>query len=279
MKKKGMVMEIRGSSAIVMTKTGEFARVRCGKSMPICGEEYEGYEAKDTIFFRKAFITAAAAVLIFVLGIIDYCNPVKAVEINMNSKIMLKLNRWNRVMAASTPDKRGEEILSKTKIKNILVDRAIKELMLEAKKEKLIKSFSEVKVNPLEGSVDLSLINKSIKEESSADSKKVNNLSNSGNEVKNENRVSNPPKVNVPASSNVSSPVNAGAKSNADSKNSKMDNSNGKSVNNLNKNSVNNSNKNSKTNHSSNNKNNSNASTSTDKSNKGNQKAENRKSK
>lgn len=184
MRKKGMVIEVKGRNAVIMTEAGEFANVKCGSTMPICGEEYEGYEAKNIIVFRKAFITAAAAMFIFILGIVDYYNPVKAVELDMNSKIMLQLNRWNRVMTASAPDKAGKTVLRKINIKNIPVDKAVEELMVEAQKEKVIKSFSEVKVNSVKGNVDLSSIKSSIEKETSNSNKKSDIKT---NEVKNEN--------------------------------------------------------------------------------------------
>lgn len=222
-------MEVRGSSAIIMTETGEFARVRRGSASPICGEEYEGYEAKDVLVFRKAFIAAAAAVFIFILGIMDYYNPVKAVEIDMNSKIMLKLNRWNRVITASAPDKAGETILSKTKIKNTTLDNAVDKLMLEAKKEKLIKSFSEVKVNPVKGNVDVSSIRNSIPKDTEVDKVKKEN-------IKQENNIQNPPKANVSPNNEKS---NDNGKSNAENKSAKPDNSKNKVQNSPNNNSSN----------------------------------------
>lgn len=228
-KKKGMVMEIMGSSAIIMTETGEFTRVRRGSAAPVCGEEYEGYEAKDVLIFRKAFITVAAAVFIFILGIMDYYNPVKAVELDMNSKIMLKLNRWNRVVTASAPDKAGETILNKTKVKNVLLNKAVDELMLEAKREKVIKSFSEVKVNPVKGNIDVSSIRNSIPKDTQEDKVKKEN-------IRQENKTSNPPKVNTLPNNENS---NGNGKSNAENKSVRPDNSKSKVQNSQNNNSSN----------------------------------------
>lgn len=185
MKKKGMVIEIKNKNAIIMTETGEFASVKLGNSIPICGENYEGYEVKDKSILKKVFITAVAAVFIFILSAVDYYNPVKAVELDMNSKIMLGLNRWNRVMTVSAQDKKGKLLLSKISIRNITLDKAVEKLMVEAKQEKTIKSFSEIKIKAVKGNVDLSLINSNIQKESITDSKK---LKNSNNEVKNEDR-------------------------------------------------------------------------------------------
>lgn len=182
MKKKGMVIEIKNRNAIIMTETGEFASVKFGNFIPICGEDYEGYEVKDRSVLKKVFTSAIAAVFIFILVTVDYYNPVKAVELNMNSKIMLGLNRWNRVITASSQDKKGEILLSKTSIKNISLDKAVEKLMVEAKQENTIKSFSEIKVKSVKGNVDLSLIKSDIEKESITDSKKAKS---STNEVKN----------------------------------------------------------------------------------------------
>jgi|GEM_PF-2431611 len=183
MKKKGMVIEIKNKNAIIMTETGEFASVKLENSIPIWGEDYEGYEVKDKSILKKVFITTVAAVFIFILSAVDYYNPVKAVELDMNSKIMLGLNRWNRVMTVSAQDKKGKLLLSKISIRNITLDKAVEKLMVEAKQEKTIKSFSEIKIKAVKGNVDLSLINSNIQKESITDSKK---LKSSNNEVKNE---------------------------------------------------------------------------------------------
>jgi len=185
MKKKGMVIEIKNRNAIIMTKAGEFVSVKFGNSIPICGEDYEGYEVKDRSVFKKVFTSAVAAVFIIILVAVDYYNPVKAVELNMNSKIMLGLNRWNRVMTASSQDKKGEVVLNKVKIKNTTLEEAVEKLTIEAKKEKIIKSFSQIKVNAIKGNVDLSLINSNIQKESVIEIKKAND---SINEVKNEDK-------------------------------------------------------------------------------------------
>lgn len=185
MKKKGMVIEIKSRNAIIMTETGEFARVKFGNSIPICGEDYEGYEVKDRNAFKKFLTSVAAAVFIFILVALDYYNPVKAVELDINSKIMLGLNRWNRVMTASTQDKNGGAVLNKVKIKNITLEEAVEKLTSEAKKEKIIKSFSQVRVNTIKGNVDLSLIRSNIQKESIIDTKKVEENT---NEVKNEDK-------------------------------------------------------------------------------------------
>lgn len=185
MKKRGMVIEIKNRNVIIMTETGEFTSVKFGNSMPICGEDYEGYEVKDKAILKKVLTSALAAMFMFILVTLDYYNPVKAVELNMNSKVMLGLNRWNRVMTASAQDKKGEIVLNKVKIKNATLDDAVKELTMEAKKEKVIKSFSEIRIIVVKGNVDLSLIKDSIQKESIIDTKKAKS---SNNEVKNEDK-------------------------------------------------------------------------------------------
>lgn len=233
MKKKGMVIEIKNRNAIIMTETGEFASVKFGNSIPICGEDYEGYEVKDKSIFKKVLTSAVAAMFIFILVTVDYYNPVKAVELNMNSKIMLGLNRWNRVMDASAQDKKGEIVLDKVKIKNVTLDEAVKELTTEAKKEKVIKSFSEIKVNVIKGNVDLSLINSNIEKESIIETKKSKSNT---NEVKNEDKgltpddsknINSKQKDNLPSSDvkKESQPSNNGNNSN------KIDNYKGKTNN------------------------------------------------
>lgn len=212
MKKRGMVIEIKNRNAIIMTETGQFVSVKFGNSIPICGEDYEGYEVKDRSIFKKVLTSAVAAMFIFILVAVDYYNPVKAVELNMNSKIMLGLNRWNRVMTASAQDKNGEIVLNKVKIKNTTLDEAVKELTTEAKKEKVIKSFSEIKVNIIKGNVDLSLINSNIEKESIIETKKAKSNT---NEVENEDKS---------LKSNDSKNINSDKKDNLPSSNVKKEN-------------------------------------------------------
>lgn len=213
-KKGGIVLETRESAVIIVTETGEFVKVRCGKTAPKCGEEYEGYIEYNNIKARRILVMAAAFFIMITLGFIDYHNPVKAMEIDMKSPIILKVNRWNRVVSVLAYDNMGKEVTSKAKVKNMELNNAIQKLIDEGKKEKLIKTSAEVKVNPININARVPQL-KNENNDTSEDKKENNKV----NETQNKQQKSNNTNNSIPDKGKVNNSGNNTNKNNQEENN------------------------------------------------------------
>ena len=127
--KNGLVMDIKGDTALIMSHDGEFVKVKIDKSkpLPFVGGEYTGnvHDSIPTSIGKFKYI-AAACLMFFILslggGAYAYYTPVSTVTININPSIEFKLNRWNRVVASKPLNSDGEKILKEIKTKNSKID-------------------------------------------------------------------------------------------------------------------------------------------------------------
>lgn len=143
--KDGLVMEIKGNAAYIMTPDGEFLKIKIDKSkaLPIVGGEYNG-KVYDTPFkcINKFKYIAAACLMFFILslggGAYAYYTPVSTVTISITPAIEFKLNRWNRILSSQSLDSDGEKILKEIKTKNTQIDDALVRVVNQAKEDKYI---------------------------------------------------------------------------------------------------------------------------------------------
>lgn len=143
--KNGLVMEIKGNAAYIMTPNGEFLKVKVDKSkaLPVVGGEYNG-KVYDTPFIgiSKFKYIAAACLMFFLLslggGAYAYYTPVSTVTISIVPSIEFKLNRWNKVLSSQPLNSDGEKILKEIKTKNTQIDDALVMVVNQAKEDKYI---------------------------------------------------------------------------------------------------------------------------------------------
>ncbi|GKU26110.1 anti-sigma factor domain-containing protein [Clostridium folliculivorans] len=162
MKKNGVVVETKGSKVILLTETGEFALVKASNILPIKGEVYEGNIVSSQNTIKRLAVLAATFLMIFTFGIIDYYNPVKAVELDAKSKILIQANRWNRVVKVKVDDADFKVVVNKIKVNNMILADAVKEIVSEAKNERLIDSYSDINITPVKGKVDIAEVTEDI---------------------------------------------------------------------------------------------------------------------
>ncbi|MBK1809556.1 hypothetical protein JHL18_02705 [Clostridium sp. YIM B02505] len=195
MKKNGVVVETKGSKVILLTETGEFALVKASNILPIKGEVYEGNLVGSHNTIKRLAVLAATFLMIFTFGIIDYYNPVKAVELDAKSKILIQANRWNRVVKVKVDDEKLKAMIDKAKINNMILGDAVKEVVSEAKNENLIDSYSDINITPVKGTVDIEKVNEDInelkkqeiREDKIKQKDQQNNQNNSGNNLNKDN--------------------------------------------------------------------------------------------
>lgn len=143
--KNGLVMEIQGSDAYIMTSSGEFFKVKIdkNKTLPVVGGEYRSQIFRRPFMCISKFKYAVAACLLFFMlslggGTYAYYTPTSTVTININPSIEFKLNRWDRVLTSSPLNSDGEKVLLEIKAKNKSIDDVLIMVINQAKQDKYI---------------------------------------------------------------------------------------------------------------------------------------------
>ncbi len=164
---EGMVMELYKNHVIVMTKSGEFLKLRKRGNVNI-GDIY-----KENIYRRIPLITyAAAAALIFVFtsfaGYTAYANQIVGyVDIKGSKDVRLYVNRKGTVQKV-------DGLQNGNQIKNLPVYKAVEELSTIAPVEGIYTNSSEVDVSTTKVkdlNLDFDKVNENVKKILSEDNK------------------------------------------------------------------------------------------------------------
>lgn len=156
---EGMVMELYKDHVIVMTKSGEFLKLRKRGNVNI-GDIY-----KENIYRRIPVLTcAAAAVLIFVFtslaGYTAYANQIVGyVDIKGNKDVRLYVSRKGTV-------EKVDGVQNPDQIKNLPVYQAVEELNTIASVEGIYNNSSEVEISTTEvkdSKLDFNKVNENVK--------------------------------------------------------------------------------------------------------------------
>jgi hypothetical protein len=115
---KGIVTEVKGNKACILTTDGEFAYVRINGSIPSIGEEYEGSRVGQLSFLRR--VSAAASIAVCIIAgsaAYVYATPVSTISLS-SPQVKVEVNRWNRIIKYSAPNSSMEKYVDSLKIKN-----------------------------------------------------------------------------------------------------------------------------------------------------------------
>lgn len=231
--KKGLVMELKGKNAYIMTSSGEFVKVKIDKdkTLPAVGGEYSSTIFENPFIGISKFKNVVAACLLFFIlslggGTFAYYTPTSTVTININPSIEFKINRWSRVLSSSALNSDGEKVLSEIKPKNKLIKDALMMVINQSKQDKYINDNyismgKTITINIVGKEVNLSSLEKDLSEGS------VNvKIDSNGNNIYNKNnkKLNNVlPKNNSDKNTNVSTSDNSAvSKSTADKNNSNL---------------------------------------------------------
>lgn len=112
---KGVITEIRGSMAALLSEEGCIVKVK-NRGYEI-GQEVE-MKMKNRTGFRTGI---AAAVLLIAMGIgtAAYCIPVDYVSLDVNPSIEYKINMFHRVIAVAGTNQDGKDIVESIQKKNL----------------------------------------------------------------------------------------------------------------------------------------------------------------
>lgn len=130
----GVVMEIRGQYAILMTPEGEFKKVRLKGRRPDIGEEIRiPVERRLSFHVQKAgWLAVAAAIIVLMvasplLTIINSPPEVAYayVSIDINPSLELTVSNYYNVMAAQAYNADGQKVLNGLNLKGVAVKNAV----------------------------------------------------------------------------------------------------------------------------------------------------------
>lgn len=128
---KGVLLELDGRQAVVLTQQGEFKRVSVPRGTWDIGDEIEYAEVRQTPWAKWGLAAAAAAVMLLTpVGITSVINaqPQAIVTIDINPSIQLVLNRRDQVLEALGINQDGQKILAGVDWKRQPVDEVVAEL-------------------------------------------------------------------------------------------------------------------------------------------------------
>ena len=142
---KGIVMESNGNSAIVMTISGEFVKVKKLTSEILIGQEITSRVAINIPWFKYGSL-AAAIMLITIMPFIYYKTAyatVAYIDVDINPSLELAINKYNKVNSVIPLNNDAVLLIKNTSLNNIDVQEALSRVIDEAKKMGYIKDTSE----------------------------------------------------------------------------------------------------------------------------------------
>jgi len=137
---RGLVLEIRGRQAVVVTPEGQFRRVALDGPVPEVGEEiilpprasrgipwYRVAVAAAALLFILAFIVPGTAGLFGGTGEVAYY-----ISVDINPSVELAADRRERVVEARALNPEGEALLEGLRLERVRIQEAVAELAREA---------------------------------------------------------------------------------------------------------------------------------------------------
>ena len=125
---KGIVVELYGKKAVILTDDGLFEEVR--------NQNYEIGQTIDSKKINGAFsklaagiTSVAAAIALCTIGTYAYYTPTDYVSLDVNPSVIYTVNRFERILNVEASNDEGEEILSELRLKNKPIDAGIEETL------------------------------------------------------------------------------------------------------------------------------------------------------
>lgn len=122
---KGLVIKSLNKSAYIVTSMGEFLKIKTNKKISI-GEIGEGNK-KKTLKNYRIHISILLFILILIGSgiVIEYRISKSTVIIETTSRIVLHVNKFDKVIDASSPTDKGKQLINTVNIVNKDIDEAV----------------------------------------------------------------------------------------------------------------------------------------------------------
>ena len=139
MNKSGLVFKVKRKTVVIITQTGEFAEVMIGNDKPQIGERFTGTVVKRNNNIKKILLAAASFLVFLSSGsAYAYYTPVATVDVEINPSIEVKVNRFDRIIAAEAKNEDGQAVLDNLNLNNYKLEDGLIQIVEEARNEKFI---------------------------------------------------------------------------------------------------------------------------------------------
>lgn len=128
--KKGIVLKVTGKTAYLLTSTAQFTCVKISGSTPAIGEEYEGPLKKEhNIITNLLYLIIAVVILCTSYGYYIYTIPKTTIMYGTTPSLMIKTNKFSRVLDITILNDTGKILLNNIKVKNLNINDALTSIM------------------------------------------------------------------------------------------------------------------------------------------------------
>lgn len=133
---KAVIVDFKGRDAIVLSKDGQFLKVRNKGKMKVGCEVDIPLENMGLRHGYIIKVVTAAAVFILTLtagyGVYSYSTPYSYINIDINPSVEIVANKYDRILRVEAINGDGTEILKDGNFKNKKVDSAVEEIIKKA---------------------------------------------------------------------------------------------------------------------------------------------------
>lgn len=143
---KGIVADIRGKYAVVLSKDGSFIKVRYNGLYSIgCEIDIEKPAGINTRMIARAASMAAGALLVMGMGYGAYCYtvPYSLVDVDINPSIEITTNIYDRIIKTEALNVDGQKLLENDSLKHSKLDEGIAVILNNAVQQGYIKAEAE----------------------------------------------------------------------------------------------------------------------------------------
>ncbi len=131
---RGIVAEVNGKNAIILTPDGSFRKVKATASWIVGSEvDLEQPARNIKVIRRAARISSIAAAALLVLGIgygaYTYATPYSYVDIDINPSIELTANVYDRIIKAEALNEDGTSLLESQRLKNARLQEGVAQIL------------------------------------------------------------------------------------------------------------------------------------------------------
>jgi len=146
----GILMEIGENVAVIMTKEGEFLKVKKPSSNTLPGEEITSTTVDKNRYSFAKYLSIAAAILILLITFTYYQQAmatVAYVNVDINPSIEMGINKYNKVNSITALNSEGEALVKDMPLKGLNINEALDMVIIGAKEKGYI---AEDKQNNIE---------------------------------------------------------------------------------------------------------------------------------
>jgi len=144
---RGLVVDLNDKYAVVLSKKGEFIRVKNNGKLTIGQEIDMASKAINCNFKSLSKVVSIAAGFLLVLGIgiglYVYNIPYNYINIDINPSVEFTVNIFNMVLDAEGLNNDGKELLKKYNYKHLKIDKVIEESIKAAVQEGFLGESNE----------------------------------------------------------------------------------------------------------------------------------------